>query len=232
VSLRDETRSPPPAPRPHRGRPVTTWPPERKEQLQRLCEQSLSLVEIQQRMSLSRGQVSGAICRLGLNPTWAAARERRSRLAGRVAALSAALERPPEDVTPKEPAAPPPICCEQQIEVGSTPLPTAARDVSPGGSWAFRDHPTLADTPPPTSDDAAIAAFIAEKGVTTTPPTFGPDQPAVEVLRRYGSDVVRSTGRGKGWLLNGATVNTTILWKFANAELKRRDLPRIKRVEP
>lgn len=95
------------------------------------------------------------------------------------------------------------------------------------------EEPKLPPPPPPSPSPSERERMIEEhvrtKGVTTTPPDFGADQPAVDVLRSAYHSVVRSNDPKSPWLINGMRCPTKVLWDRANAELKARRQKPIKR---
>lgn len=247
---------PQPEPAPAASPGKVTWTPERKEELRKLCAEGLEAKEIEERLGLGKNGAHANAGRFGFTAMWREARERRRAQQQEVApaAPEAEEEAAPEIevvVTRKEEGVelpPPPVeakldasdlagialaADKPTCDVG----PRAARDVPPGQSWAF-NHPTLAEVenrpapvPPPSERERLIEEHVKTKGVTTAPPDFGPDQPAVDVLRGAYHSVVRSNDPKSPWLINGKRCTTPILWKRANAELKSRRQKTIKRVD-
>ncbi|MGE4526807.1 MAG: hypothetical protein AB7D00_00445 [Rhodospirillaceae bacterium] len=75
-----------------------------------------------------------------------------------------------------------------------------------------------------------IADHIAAHGVTRSV-DFGPDQPAVDALRRYGNTVFGSLVPQQPWLINGSARTTNWLWERANKALAERGEPAIRRAK-
>lgn len=198
---------------------------ELKSQLLPLFEAGLEIHEIAAQLGIARGTVSSRAATWGLSAQWRAARERRR--AEQTAASSVT------EIVHIDPTA------DTVIPVTAT-VPSAARDVPPGSSWAFLDHSTQAElsaqpsrpplAPPPEKSERErlIDDHARTKGVITKV-DFGADQPAVDVLRDSYNDVVKSNDPRVPWLVNGARRTTQQLWDAANRERRQRGLKPIKR---
>lgn len=81
---------------------------------------------------------------------------------------------------------------------------------------------------PRTDRERMIAEHIARHGVVRSV-DFGPDQPAVDALRKSGATVLKGRNPRQPWLVNGAPRTTNGLWQAANNELGARGEPRIRR---
>lgn len=222
---RPDTASCPPEPDSQgAGAPEGRRRGELKSQLLPLFEAGLEIHEIAAQLGIARGTVSSRAATWGLSAQWRAARERRR--AGQSAASSVT------EIVHIDPTA------DTVIPVTAT-VPSAARDVPPGSSWAFLDHPTQAElsaqpsrpplAPPEKSErERLIDDHARTKGVITKV-DFGADQPAVDALRDSYNDVVKSNDPRAPWLVNGARRTTQQLWDAANRERRQRGLKPIKR---
>lgn len=93
------------------------------------------------------------------------------------------------------------------------------------------DRPWPRPVPQPiqqTDRERMIAEHIARHGVVRSV-DFGPDQPAVDALRKSGATVLKGRNPRQPWLVNGAPRTTNGLWQAANNELGARGEPRIRR---
>lgn len=199
------------------------WTPERKNELRRLCKEGLEAKEIEERMGLKDGSAFANAYRFGWIDEWRAARE--CRRAGK--------PMPERDVPPGSSWAftgnktmAEVMATEVQPESPPVEIRTVADDATAMALEADKPVPP----PLPVSEESRlIEEHIKEKGVTTAEMDYGPDQPAVDALRRSYNDVVRSNDPKSPWLVNGMRCTTSLLWKRANADLKARREKPIKR---
>jgi hypothetical protein len=214
-----------PPPIPSRKVPLghVQWTPERKSELHGLCEIGLEAKEIEERMGLKDGSAFANAYRFGWIDLWREARERRR----------AGKPMPERDVLPgsswafrENKTQAEVMAVEVQPELAPVEIRTVADDATAMALEADRPAPP----PLPVSEDSRlIDEHIKAKGVTTAEPDYGPDQPAVDALRRSYNDVVRSNDPKSPWLVNGMRCTTSLLWKRANADLKARREKPIKR---
>ena len=198
----------------------TQWTEERRARLHDLCKQGMVLREISDAMGIRIGSIESNIYRFGFKEDWTEGKRKRSYSApqespfgkGRALAEVDASERPPPAET-----LPPPAAKVKEIPLPAPPPPAAARDI------------------PETDRDRMIAEHVATKGLTTEPPEFGVDQPAVEYLRERGHIIERSVGKpgNRKWMVDfNRTMSTVDLWKWANRERKHAGLGMLNRAEP
>lgn len=193
----------------------TQWTKEKIDQLHDLCKQGKTVGEISDEMGVKRGSIESNIYRFGFKEDWTEGKRKRTAsqpmAKGRTMAEVDASEPPPPAETLPQPAAK-----VKEIPLPGPP-PAAARDI------------------PETDRDRMIAEHVATKGLTTEPPEFGVDQPAVEYLRERGHIIARSVGKpgNRKWMVDfNRTMSTVDLWKWANRERKHAGLAMLHRAEP
>lgn len=248
-----DVSDPEPAPTPPPPAKGAVWTPERKEILRGHCADGLEEAEIAELMGLAgKNAVYANAYRFGYCPMWKEAREARRaanapapspepeepaaeiKLVVTRKAAADGVELPPPPAEPASPhrnAAPPPVTIRPDVD--DQVAATLAADKPRTFPVQTR---TIAEverrpTPPSREDrERLIADYVKTKGVATTI-DFGPDQPAIDVLRDYFHVVVKSNDPGRPWLINGGRRTTKDLWAAANRELTSRHMKPIKRAK-
>lgn len=220
-TAQDLTSSSPPSRKVPQGH--VQWTPARKAELKNLCEIGLEAREIEERMGLKDGSAFANAYRFGWIDLWRESRE--CRRAGK--------PMPERDVPPGSSWAfteNKPLSEVMDTEVKPEQPLVEIRTVADDATAMALEADRPVPPPLPVSDEIRlIEEHIKAKGVTTAEPDYGPDQPAVDALRRSYNDVVRSNDPKSPWLVNGMRCSTSLLWKRANADLKARREKTIKR---
>lgn len=158
--------------------------------------------------------------KLGKRPR--SARAKRAKRAKKTATKPSADPAPA--AAPKPPAASRTITvAERSNNARPAPRPSPAQRA--GSALAPLPKPKL--PPIRAEEDAQVAAFIAEKGVTRAA-DFGTHQAVVDAARSVGFDLLRlKTGyqQPAQWSLNGAAIRAAEVYRRVNAELARRGRP-------
>ncbi|CUW41113.1 protein of unknown function [Magnetospirillum sp. XM-1] len=229
--------TPPPAPSRKVPQGHVQWTTERKAELHRLCQQGLEAKEIEECMGLRNGSAFANAYRFGWIDEWRIARERRrdgqsaeeaqpqperNIPAGQSWALTG--HRTMAEVMAAETGTE-----EKGVELQSPQVEIRTGDDDVAAMALVVDRPAAPPPMPPSEEQRLIEEHIKAKGVTHAEPDYGPDQPAVDALRRSYNDVVRSNDPNSPWLINGQRCTTSLLWKRANADRKARREKPIKR---
>lgn len=204
------------------------WPPpetaaapargDRKQELIGLYEAGFEIREIVEKTGLAASSVSARATSYGMTKVWRQARDRRR--------AEQAMAAPKVDMVHIDPSAEIVIPVAAAVAAPLPPSPPPADDMIAAALEA--DRPSVPVPLKQEERERMIDAHAKTKGVTTKV-DFGPDQPAVDVLREAYNDVVKSNDPRSPWLVNGARRTTQQLWDQANRERRQRGQKPIKR---
>lgn len=202
-----------------------SWTEAEEREMERLVASGMSYAEIAQRLGRTVRGVNMRALATGISKRWPRSG------GGKVMFTPYPLDAPwpPEaDVIHIDPSADITIPVASEVVIPVPSQPPADDMVAAALEADWPTGPVQASPPEKDERERMIHDHATRIGVTTAV-DFGPDQPAVDVLRGAYNDVVKSNDPGRPWIVNGARRTTKQLWEQANRERRQRGQKPIKR---